>query len=263
VYWLREGGALPLRYPVLSGGVALLGKAHLRAQVRDPELRRKLTPNFKPACKRILLSNTYLRALDRPNVELIDQGVAEVRGRTLIASDGTEREVDTIILGTGFEVADVPIAHHVRGRDGRLLAEHWADGVQVHRATAIAGFPNFFLLLGPNTALGHNSAVYMVEAQAHYVMEVLRQLDSTGAAAVEPRIEAQRAWADEVQRGCANTVWMKGGCSSWYLDDQGNLTTLWPDQSFRFRAALSQAVPEELAFTATRAEPVASAPVTV
>jgi cation diffusion facilitator CzcD-associated flavoprotein CzcO len=259
VYWTREGLALPLRFPPLTDGIAVLGKAHLRVQVRDAELRRTLTPTFKPGCKRLLLSNTYLRALDQPNVDVIDEGLAEVRGRTVVAADGTEREVDTIILGTGFEVTDVPIAHHVRGKDGRLLSEHWADGMRAHRATTVAGFPNFFVLLGPNAGLGHTSVVYMAEAQAHYAMEVLRHLDASGAAAVEPRPEAQQAWSDDVQRRCANTVWVRGGCSSWYLDDRGELTTLWPDQTFRFREALSAVVPEELALTPMPAavEPVA------
>lgn len=256
VYWLREGAALPLRFPALTSVVAAMGKAHLRAQVRDPELRRKLTPTFKPGCKRLLLSNVYLKSLDQPNVEVIDQGLVEVRGKTVVAADGSEREVDTIIMGTGFEVTDVPIAHHVRGKDGRLLSEHWEGGMAAHRATTVAGFPNFFLILGPNAGLGHTSVVYMAEAQAHYAMEVLQHLDATGADAVEPRPEAQQAWADDIQRRCASTVWLQGGCSSWYLDKQGNLTTLWPDQTFRFREALSRVEPVELEVSVADATPV-------
>ncbi|MBJ7332920.1 MAG: NAD(P)/FAD-dependent oxidoreductase, partial [Solirubrobacteraceae bacterium] len=170
VYWAREAAALPMRYPFLAPVVATIGRVHLRAQVRDPELRRTLTPTFKPGCKRLLLSNTYLRALDQPNVEVIADGLAEVRGNTVISRNGIEREVDTIILGTGFEVTDVPIAHHIFDADGRSLSEHWADGMEAHRATTVAGFPNLFLLLGPNAGLGHTSVVYMAEAQAHYAM---------------------------------------------------------------------------------------------
>ncbi|MBJ7521674.1 MAG: NAD(P)/FAD-dependent oxidoreductase, partial [Solirubrobacteraceae bacterium] len=247
VYWGREGAALPLRFPALTAVISAIGRVHLRAQVRDPELRRKLTPTFKPGCKRLLLSNTYLKSLDRPNVELIDQGLAEVRGRTVIAADGTEREVDAIILGTGFEVTDVPIAHHLRGKDGRLLSEHWAGGMEAHRSTTVAGFPNLFFILGPNAGLGHTSVVYMAEAQAHYAIEVLKHLDATGADAVEPRPEAQQAWTEDVQRRCEQTVWLKGGCASWYIDPvSGNVTTLWPDQTFRFREQLARAIPEEL-----------------
>lgn len=262
VYWLREGAALPLRYPALTSVVAALGKAHLRAQVRDPELRRKLTPTFKPGCKRLLLSNTYLRALDQPNVEVVDQGVTEVRGRTVVAADGTERDVDTIILGTGFEVTDVPIAHHLRGKDGRLLSEHWQGGMEAHRSTTVAGFPNLFFILGPNAGLGHTSVVYMAEAQAHYTMQVLQHLDAAGGDAVEPSAAAQRAWTDDVQRRCESTVWLRGGCASWYIDPvSGNVTTLWPDQTFRFREQLARAVPGELVVTAadTAQEPAPAA----
>lgn len=251
VYWGREAAALPLRYPFLTSVIAALGRIHLRAQVRDPELRRKLTPTFKPGCKRLLLSNTYLRSLDRPNVEVINQGLTEVRGKTLIAADGTEREVDTIILGTGFEVTDVPIAHHIRGKDGRLLSEHWAGGMEAHRSTSVVGFPNLFFILGPNAGLGHTSVVYMAEAQAHYALQVLQHMDAAGADAVEPRPDAQRAWTDDVQRRCEHTVWLKGGCASWYIDPgSGKVTTLWPDQTFRFREQLSRAIPEELELTA-------------
>lgn len=264
VYWAREGAALPLRFPVLTPAIAAVGRAHLRAQVRDPELRRKLTPTFKPGCKRLLLSNTYLRSLDKPNVEVLDQGLVEVRGRTVVASDGSEREVDTIILGTGFEVTDVPIAHHIRGTDGRLLSEHWAGGMEAHRSTTVRGFPNLFFILGPNAGLGHTSVVYMAEAQAHYTLQVLQHLDATGGDAVEPRADAQRAWTEDVQRRCEQTVWLKGGCASWYIDPvSGNVTTLWPDQTFRFREQLARANPDELEVTTAASNPQEPAPAAV
>ena len=162
-----------------------------------------------------------------------------------MTADGSEREVDTIILGTGFHVTDIPVAARIRDGDGRSLAETWDGSPQAHRGTMVAGYPNLFFLLGPNTGLGHNSVVYMAEAQAGYVVRALAHLRAHGLETVEPTAAAQRAWNESIQRRMKGTVWTEGGCSSWYLDRNGLNTTLWPDFSFRFGQALRRFDPAE------------------
>ena len=160
---------------------------HLREQIKDPELRRKLTPDYRIGCKRILPTNEWYPALAKPNVEVLTGGVSEVRPHSVVAEDGSEREVDTIIYGTGFHVTDVPIADRVSGRDGRTLAEVWDGSMQAYKGTTVAGYPNLFFLVGPNTGLGHTSIVFMIESQIDYVLDALRALRRRGAATVEVR----------------------------------------------------------------------------
>jgi len=238
IYWARELYALPLIRVQLAAATRRIAMSYLRRQVPDPVLRAKLTPAYAPGCKRILISDDYLPALTKPNVEVVTDGIAEVRAHSILTSDGRERQVDTIIFGTGFHVTDPPIAERVHGRDGRTLSEVWDGGMQAYRGTAIAGFPNLFMLLGPNTGLGHTSVVLMAEWQAKYVSEALRYMDAHGVGAIEVRAAAQAGWNSRVQRAMRGTVWMAGGCSSWYIDRHGNNTTLWPDFTFRFRRQL-------------------------
>ena len=235
VYWSRESFVLGFaKDQRLMKGAEKIALAHLRRQVRDPALRAKLTPQFRLGCKRVLLSNDWYPALTRPNVELVTEGVKAIRGRSIVLRDGTEREVDTIILGTGFHVTDPPTAQLVRGRDGRTLAERMGDGVQAYLGVTMTGLPNYFKLIGPNTGLGHNSMVFMIESHVRYVMDALRIMDEQQIATFEVRPEAIDAYNAEIQSRMAGTVW-SSGCASWYLDAEGRNTTLWPDYTFRFR----------------------------
>jgi cation diffusion facilitator CzcD-associated flavoprotein CzcO len=235
VYWSRESFLLGfIKDQRIMAGAERIAAAHLRKQVRDPELRRKLTPQFRLGCKRVLLSNDWYPALTRPNVELVTDAIREIRGRTIVLADGSEREVDTIILGTGFHVTDPPTTKLVRGRDGTLLAERAATGMQAYLGATICGLPNFFKLIGPNTGLGHNSMVFMIESQLRYVMDALRVMDEQGIETFEVRPEAMAAYNARIQSKMPGTVWMSG-CASWYLDAEGRNTTIWPDFTFRFR----------------------------
>ena len=201
---------------------------------RDPGLRAQLTPDYRIGCKRILISNDYLPSLSRPNVELVASGLAEVRPRSAVAADGTEHDIDTIIFGTGFHVTDIPVADRISGRDGLSLKGRWAGGMTAYKGTTVAGFPNLFLLVGPNTGLGHSSQVFMIESQIAYVLDAVRHLERTGGV-VEVRADTEAAWDAGVQRAMGRTVWTTGGCASWYLDSQGRNTTLWPGSTGRFR----------------------------
>jgi cation diffusion facilitator CzcD-associated flavoprotein CzcO len=186
-------------------------------------------------CKRTLISNDYLPALQKPNVGLVTDPIAEVREHSIVTEDGTEHEVDTIIFGTGFKVIDMPVAEHIRGRDGRLLADVWNGTPQAHHGIAISGFPNLFMLLGPNTGLGHTSVVFMIEAQIAYVADALRTLEQRGAAVAEVRPEAQEASNRAVQERLQGTVWNTGGCASWYLDANGTNATIWPGSTVNYK----------------------------
>jgi cation diffusion facilitator CzcD-associated flavoprotein CzcO len=235
VYWSREGFLLGfIKDQRLMAGAEKIAAAHLRRQVRDRRLRAKLTPRFRLGCKRVLLSNDWYPALARPNVELVTEAIREIRGRTIVLADGSEREVDTIILGTGFHVTDPPTAQLVRCRDGATLAASMAAGIQAYLGATMSGLPNFFKLIGPNTGLGHNSMVFMIESQLRYVMDALRVMDEQQIATFEVRPEAMAAYNEQIQAKMPGTVWMSG-CASWYLDSTGRNTTIWPDFTWRFR----------------------------
>jgi cation diffusion facilitator CzcD-associated flavoprotein CzcO len=215
--------------------VAKLARAHLHGQVRDPKLRSALTPDYTIGCKRILISNDYFPAVASPNAELVTSGIAEVRERSIVDRDGVERPTDTIVLATGFHVTDLPIAEKITGRDGRTLADVWSDGMVSNRSSTVAGFPNMFLLVGPNVGVGHTSMVYMIESQVAYVDDALQTMDAEGLAVLETTAAAQEAYRRLIAEKSKGTVWLAGGCASWYLDKHGHNTTLWPDFTFRFR----------------------------
>ncbi|MGH3799332.1 MAG: flavin-containing monooxygenase [Pseudonocardiaceae bacterium] len=259
IYCGRELSVLGFAvYPRLLNLLAMVARAHLRRQVADPALRARLTPDYTIGCKRILLSNDYLPALTRSNVDVVTSGIAQVGPDWVQAADGTRREVDAVIFGTGFQVTDFPMAARIRGRQGQTLADVWSDGAQAHRGTTVAGFPNLFMLVGPNTGLGHTSLIYMIESQVAYTIDALRYLRRTGVAAVEVRPQAQVAYNEVVQRRMDGTVWTAGGCASWYLDAQGHNTTLWPTFTWRFRRATRRFQPAEYIAHEHVAQPVAA-----
>ncbi len=254
IYWTRE-----LMVPALTGNDRMLslgeklGRKYLHEQVRDPVLRQKLTPHFRLGCKRVLLSNDYYPALTQPNVDVVTDSIAEVvpDGIVTRSSDGerTVHPVDAIIFGTGFHVTDVPLAAKLVGKDGRTLREHWDEhGMSALHGATVAGFPNLFLLVGPNTGLGHNSIIFMIESQLKYVLGALRAMEHTGAATLEPRPDVQERYNAQIQQQLRKTVWNTGGCSSWYLDDRGRNTTLWPTFTFRFRGLVRRFSRADYAF---------------
>lgn len=235
IYLFRELFLLPFRHRWLAGQVERVARRHLERSIPDAKLRAKLVPDYSIGCKRILISNDYLPSLMRPNVEVVTEGIAQVRSHSIVDCSGAERPVDAIIFGTGFQVTDPPLAGHVRGREGRTLSEVWAGSPQAHIGTTVAGFPNLFILLGPNTGLGHNSVVYMIEAQIEHLLAALEHMRRRVASAIEPRPEAQTAFVADVQKRMKGTAWVAGRCMSWYLDSTGRNSTLWPDFSWRFR----------------------------
>ncbi|NKY30293.1 flavin-containing monooxygenase [Nocardia gamkensis] len=237
IYAARETQVVGLaKVPALMQLFEAIAKAKLRYEIRDPQLRAKVTPNFRIGCKRMLISNDYYPALARPNVDVVTDGIAEVRANSIVTEDGTEREIDALIVATGFHVTDSPTYETIFGRDGRTLSEVFDEiGQQGYKGSTIANFPNMFFLLGPNVGLGHTSMVYMIESQINYVADALATIDRLGLRTVEVRRDVQDAYNKDLQAKLAGSVWLTGGCSSWYLDKHGNNTTLWPDFTFEFR----------------------------
>jgi cation diffusion facilitator CzcD-associated flavoprotein CzcO len=240
IYTIREGYVLGMVLePRVMKIPELVARAHMRKQVPDAALRRKLTPAYSIGCKRILLSNDWYPTITAPNAELVTDPVTEIRGSAIVTADGREREVDTIVFATGFSPTDPPIAQVVRGGDGRTLSDVWHGSPQAYLGTTVAGFPNLFVLYGPNLNLGHSSIVYMLESQIRYVMEALRAMRERDVAALEVRPDVQAAWNDQLQERLAGSVWDTGGCSSWYLDSNGRNSVMWPDFTFKFRRRAS------------------------
>ena len=237
VYWVRELTGFNFLHPAGMRIGQAIARRHLRRSVPDPVLRERLTPRYTMGCKRVLLSNDYYPALQRSNVEVVTEAITAVRPDAVVTADGTAHRVDAIILGTGFHVTDMPAARYIVGRDGVSLAQSWHGTMSSYYGVAFAGFPNLFMMLGPNSGLGHNSVVFMIESAVRYVLNAIGHLDRTGLAAIEPSRAAQDRFTAWVDRHMAGTVWLAGGCRSWYLDPTGRNSTLWPSYSWRYRLA--------------------------
>jgi cation diffusion facilitator CzcD-associated flavoprotein CzcO len=214
----------------------VVSKAHIKKSIQDPALRATVTPHYTMGCKRVLISNDYYPALAQANVNVISEGVREIRANSIISNDGQERMVDAIIFGTGFTASD-PLPRGVLfGRDGIDLIDSWPQGPQAYKGTMTSGFPNLFFLMGPNTGLGHNSMIYMIESQIHYILGALSLLKERNIDSLEPKLEEQEAFNRKLQSGLSNTVWNAGGCTSWYLHPvSGRNNLLWPDFTWRYR----------------------------
>ncbi len=245
IYGRRELTAVAFFEPRIASVVERLARRHLHRSVRDPELRAKLTPRYTLGCKRILLSDDYLPAITKPNVELVTEPLREIVPAGVVTGDGAFCRVDAIIFGTGFRVQDFPFAKHVRGREGVTLAETWKETMTAHLGTTVAGYPNLFILQGPNTALGHTSVITMLESQIEHILKALRFMGAHGIGAMEPRPDVQAAFVSEVDRKMKGTVWTAGGCKSWYLDAHGRNSTLWPGFTFSFKRRVEPFEPRD------------------
>ncbi|MDE3010115.1 MAG: NAD(P)/FAD-dependent oxidoreductase [Pseudomonadota bacterium] len=236
IYWQRELHALAMvRQP---GWMALARHAalrHLHAQIADPMLRARLEPDYAIGCKRILLSDDYLPALTRPQVRLVSTAITGIEAQGVRTRDGVLHACDTLVFATGFVTANRAVPLQASGRDGIALAERWMRRPQAYLGTAMRDFPNLFLLVGPNTGLGHSSMIYMIEAQIALVLRCLAERERRSARTIEVHAAAEQAFNTGLEQRLRRTVWASG-CRSWYLNDDGSNSTLWPDFTFRFRA---------------------------
>lgn len=261
LYWTLESRAYAfVSKPELLRIVEKWGKQFLEHQVPDPELRGKLTPKYLAGCKRILMSWNYYPALTRPNVDVVTAGIREVREHSIVDQEGIERPVDAIVFGTGFRISDEMVPRGLfTGRGGVDLAEVSPHGLEAYKGTTVAGFPNFFMLVGPNTGLGHNSLVFMIEAQINYVLDAIRVMQKEHLRSVEVKREAQDAFNARVQERSKRTVWTTGGCKSYYLHPvTGRNLAVWPNFTFVFRLATRKFDPDKYVLETSKPAPQAS-----
>jgi cation diffusion facilitator CzcD-associated flavoprotein CzcO len=227
IYWRLEARALGFMRPGLLRLAEPLARRYLAASVADPALRARLTPDYRMGCKRILLSNDYYPALQRDNVELVTDRITAIEPTGVRTADGRLREVDALLLGTGFNVTEYLSSIEIEGPDGRDLNAEWRGDPQTYLGITVAGFPNLFLMMGPNTGLGHNSMIFMIEAQARYALQAIRALRDQGLRALDVRPDVQSAFVAEMQAKLGRSVW-SSGCKSWYQNAEGRASALWP-----------------------------------
>ncbi|MFV9651255.1 flavin-containing monooxygenase [Pseudomonas citrulli] len=241
-YWALEGRVLGFAlHPRLMKMVQKVALRHLRKQVARPSLRKALTPDYTIGCKRVLISNDYYPALSRSNVEVVTDKILRIEADGVITADGIKHPADCLIFGTGFQATDPLPRGCIIGRDGVDLMDTWRDGAHAYKGTTVPGYPNLFLIIGPNTGLGHNSMILMIEAQVTYILDALRQMQRHRIATVDVKPMVEQAYNRQLQDQLKRTIWNTGGCQSWYLDPRtGKNTTLWPASTWRFKRVTRQ-----------------------
>jgi cation diffusion facilitator CzcD-associated flavoprotein CzcO len=241
-YWLRELLALGfVKRPKILKRAEAVWRRHMERAIADPVTRWQLTPAYDLGCKRVVPSNDFYPALAKPNVELITEKIIEFRPDAVVTADGAVRQVDTVILATGFHVTDNPMFAKISGLAGRSLADAFGE---TYLGTVLPGFPNYFHLTGANTGLGHSSMLLMIESQLRYIVDAVRQVEAAGGGPFEVRAEVAAAYNADLQAKLPGTVW-GSGCSSWYLNSEGRNVTLWPGFTFNFRRRTKRFRPAE------------------
>lgn len=235
LYWSNESRLLPILNAGIARQLQKFAKLFIRFQVKDRALAEKLTPDYTIGCKRILISNKYYPTFNRSNVELVTEGIRELREHSIVTRDGVERAVDCIILGTGFVVdpREYLQGFPLTGRAGHQLLQDWKETSKGYYGSQVAGYPNLFQLVGPNTGLGHNSIIFMIEAQVHYILQCMQLMKQHGADSIEVKQSVQDEFNEKVQAGFRDTVW-NSGCVSWYKNAEGGNFALWPFSTWRF-----------------------------
>lgn len=254
IYWIHEGvGFAMTKQPRLLKIGELMGTWNIKRSIKDPDLRRKLTPDYRAGCKRILNSDTYYRGIANPKTSVITERIQRITPAGIVTADGVEHPADVLVWATGFHVTDSYTYVDIKGADGEDLVDRWtSEGMAAHRGITVAGMPNLFFLLGPNTALGHNSVVFMIESQIRYAAQAIAAVDKAGAVALAPSRRAQDEFNADLQRDLAGTVFSTGGCQSWYMDSHGVNRTLWSGMTWQYWLATRKFKPSEYRFTSRR-----------
>ena len=236
IYWRQEARGIGFTIdPRLMGRARRIALKHLQKNVTDRELRRQLTPDYTIGCKRILISSNYYPALQKDNLNLNTTGIRKITEDAVIDGEGHEHKVDAIVLGTGFRATDPITPTQIFGIGGRELSIDWRDGPEAFLGISVAGYPNLFILVGPNTGLGHNSMIFMIESQVRYTIKMLRKMSELGARAVDLKPKSQEHFNRDLQRSLAKTVW-QSGCKSWYQTEDGKNSSIWPGSTFTYWA---------------------------
>jgi cation diffusion facilitator CzcD-associated flavoprotein CzcO len=253
IYWMLETRVIGFKYSkrLLNVFAQRAALRHLSKQVQDPVLRAKLTPDFTIGCKRIILSSTLYPALTRPNVTLHDKtdGIASIDARGILTRGGRHLDLDLIVWSTGYDATDGVISYPVIGRNGRTLSKVWEEYPRAYLGTAIPGFPNFFVLTGPNTGIGHTSAIFVIESQMKYVTDSMRRLQASGRDSIEVRQDAEDRYTRMIHSEMDKTVWKAGGCRSWYQSKSGHVIAMFPGFSFTYRRLASRFQPQHHVFS--------------
>ncbi|KXU36893.1 4-hydroxyacetophenone monooxygenase [Ventosimonas gracilis] len=223
-------------------------RRYLARQVQSTELRQKLTPNYPMGCKRILLANDYYPALQRDNVEVIDTPIKQVCREGIQTQEGQLFAADALIFATGFAATDFLAPMRIVGRAGALLSERWKDSAQAYLGLTVHGFPNLFTLLGPNTALGHSSMLYMMESQYNYLLGALKHMQQQGLQTLEVKAQPMQVFSQKLAQRLRGTVWGQG-CHSWYKTEDGTNPTIWPGFTFSYRWLTRRFNPNDCVFT--------------
>ncbi|MFT6425903.1 MAG: cation diffusion facilitator CzcD-associated flavoprotein CzcO, partial [Celeribacter sp.] len=237
IFWAGEFNFAQRRnIPRFLDEAKAMAVEHREAHIKDPDLLAKLTPDYEIGCKRLLISNAYYPAISAENTTLEASALARVEGGQAIGASGTAHDLDVLVFATGFEAVRPPFATRIFGTDGISLDAHWDKGMQAYDSIAVSGYPNLFIINGPNTGLGHNSVVYIIEAQVDYILGALNHIDSQKVDVIEVKRDAEDAYMEKIDVMSQGTVWLAGGCKSWYVDERsGRLTLIWPDFAHSFR----------------------------
>ncbi|MBW4933092.1 flavin-containing monooxygenase [Marinobacter sp. F4206] len=237
IYWKNESRALAFtKFNGLLEIFAREARKEARKHVTDPEKLKQIIPDYQIGCKRILISNDWYPAINRPNVNLVTEDIDRVDEDGVVTVNGTHYPVDAIICGTGFKASEFLTPVVIKGRSGITLNEAWENGASAFKGITVSGFPNLFMLYGPNTNLAHNSIIFMLESQFRYVLDALRALEKYPGSAMDVRQDRQERFASIIQSGLKGSVW-DAGCTSWYLDANGKNTVNWPGFTFTYRFA--------------------------
>jgi cation diffusion facilitator CzcD-associated flavoprotein CzcO len=237
IYWQCESRVIAFKYSTLAIRIVQLQALRfLKRQVPDAQLRRKLTPDYTIGCKRIILSSTLYPALGRSNVTLHsrEQGIASIDETGIFTQDGQHIDVDLIVWSTGYDATDGVISYPVSGKNGTRLKDAWAQYPRAYLGTSLPGFPNLFIVTGPNTGIGHTSALFIIESQMNYILDCIRTLKDRGLRSIEVRSEAERTYTEMIHREMKRTVWKSGGCHSWYQSKSGHVIAIFPGFSFSY-----------------------------
>ena len=239
IYWGLETRVVGFKYSrfMLNLLATRVAKNHINSQIKDPELRKKVTPDWTIGCKRIILSNTLYPAYCRDNVTLHDkdQGIGEITETGINTTDGKELDLDLIIYSTGYDATDGVISYPVVGKDGVTLADTWEDFPRAYLGTSAPGFPNLFIVTGPNTGIGHTSAIFVIEAQMNYILSAMKAVKKQAKQTIEVRADAEERYTNHIHDEMAQTVWQSGGCNSWYKSKSGKVIAMFPGFSFTYR----------------------------
>lgn len=239
IYWALESRMVGFKYsrPMLKLVAEWPARRHIARQISDPAMRQAVTPDFTIGCKRVILSSTLYPALCRPNVQLHpkDDGIAEINARGILTAKGQQIDLDLIVYSTGYDATDGVISYPVIGKGGRSVQDLWADYPRAYLGTAMPGFPNLFIVTGPNTGIGHTSAIFVIEAQMEYIRRAIAATQRQGAKAIEVQAQAEADYTEMIHREMKQTVWQSGGCNSWYKSKSGRVIAMFPGFSFTFR----------------------------